>query len=345
MTSLNRPDKITLDAYSDPQLEGQNGNGIYNRFTNVLRTPLLNVKGVQLLNANFINSSLQLNDQSQLMFFYYASNTQAGMCISANLRVIRLLPSSFVPAAAFTAFTKNKYYNSVAELVVDLNFAAQAGGDSATYNPSWVANQVVFYYNQYTRKISVAGNGTTFIAPAAADDPNVLAFMLTANRPAQNGFNSGGTYATATLQPYVPSYSMNARLGFAMSYLSRGLWWGSSTQIGCATSIGVPSNSATVYVEADANPILLGVQNVGVYISISTGGGVDATGRKNLIGTIPIEVAPLHINSYTLNSVEGPSLSTPNEVYEITVELLDDTGAPFFLTANYNSKFSFSLFY
>lgn len=136
---------------------------------------------------------------------------------------------------------------------------------------------------------------------------------------------------------------MNARLGFTLSFGARGLWYGANSQPGVATSTGEPHN--TTGIPADTQPILLGVQNVGVYLSISTGGGMDSYGKKNLIASIPIEVAPLCINSYTTNSVEVPSLSTPNEIYEVTVELIDDSGNPFPQGWNYNTQIALALYY
>jgi hypothetical protein len=300
------------------------------------------------VNANFINSSLQLNDDNgQLFFFYYASATKAGIRTQAQLRCIRLLPSWFVPYSGFTAFTINKYFNTGTELAAALNAAATAGGDSATFNPIWTAGQVTFAFDTTSREFTLTGNGTTFIAPAAADDPFVLDQMRgttnAANRIKMNGHNSSNTYATATFQPYVENITMNARLGFPLAFAARGLWYGANSQPGVATSTGEPHN--TTVIPADTTPILLGVQNVGVYLSISTGGGVDSYGKKNLIASIPIEVAPLCINSYTTNSVEVPSLSTPNEIYEVSVELIDDNGLPFPQGWNYNTQIALALYY
>ena len=344
MATLNRPDRLTLNAFSDPNRQA----ATYSRFTNVLKTPLLGVKGVQLVNANFVNTSLQLNDDNgQLFFFYYASATKAGIRTQAQLRCIRLLPSWYVPYSGFTAFTQNKYFNTGTELAAALTTAATAGGDSATYNPIWTAGQVTFSFDTTTREFTVTGNGTTFIAPAAADDPFVLDQLrgttTAANRIKMNGHNSSNTYATATFQPYAEGISMNARLGFTLAYNIRGIWYGANSQPGVATSTGEPHN--TTGIPADTPPVLLGVQNVGVYLSISTGGGVDTFGRKNLIASIPIEVAPFSINSYTTNSVEVPSLSTPNEIYEVTVELLDDTGLPFYQWWNSNTQIGLALYY
>ena len=345
MATLNRPNRLTLNAFSDTNRAGSQ----YSRFTNTLKNPILGAKGCQLVNADFINSSLQLNDENgQLFFFYYASAAAAGIRAQENLRCIRLLPSWYVPYAGFTAFTPNKYFNTGTELVAALNAAASTGGDSGTYNPIWTSGQVTFSFDTTTRRFSIVGNGTTYIAPAAADDPFVLDQLRgtsnSANRIKMNAINSSNTYATATFQPYQENMTMNARLGYSLSFSARGAFWGSTSQQGCATSSGVPSNSSSVAVPADTLPILLGVQNVGVYLSISTGGGMDAF-KKNLIASIPIDAAPYAINSYTTNSVEVPSLSTPNEIYDVTVELLDDTGAPYLIPNNMNTQIGLVLYY
>lgn len=421
MSFANRPDKVVCDAFSDNVLETYAPNGVYSHFTNTLTTPILNAKGLLLLNANFVNPILQLNDASQLMFFYYAASVQTvvtsstgrsitggtgdgtnttitlssntigvgdkfylqntnqiaqnntvftaasgtngsqlvyattassftgGTLVPFNLRCIRLLPSSYVPPDDYTTgFTRNKYFNTVAELVAQLNIAASTGGDDIAYNPLWVAGQVTFSYDSSTRRIAVAGNGTTYIAPAAADDPLVLASLAnttpvttTINMKGFNGTSGGATVK----QPYVPNISMNARLGFAMAYASRGLYWTSSSLVGCATSTGFPSKSTSVPVVADANPILVGSQNVNVYCSVVTGGGVDSLNRKNLLATIPLEAPALNVNSYTMSSVEKPALSVPNEIYELAFEFRDDYGIPVSFPPNYNTELQISVFY
>jgi hypothetical protein len=349
MASINRANKITIDAFSDPSNEFLGNSGVYSKFTNRLNTPIINAKGIQILNANFVNSALQLNDGYSLMFFYYTNASITAIRTAANLRCIRLLPSSYIPFGGFTAFTRNAYFNTCAELVAALNLAASTGGDNVTYNPRWVAGQVTFSYDAVQRKISVTGNGTNFIAPAAADDPFVSDFLnntgsFTNQRPVMYGHNAtASTYAAATLQPFVVGQSMNARLGFAMGYFTRGLWWGATSQQGCATATGVPH--AVNVIEADANPILLGAQNVNVYIDIVSGSGLDSLNRKSLAGSIPIEVMPLNINSYTLSSVEKPLVNVPAEIYEITCELRDELGQPFVQPPNFNTQISFSVYY
>ena len=38
-------------------------------------------------------------------------------------------------------------------------------------------------------------------------------------------------------------------------------------------------------------------------------------------------------------------VATPNEIYEVTVELIDDTGAPFVQPWNYNTQIALALYY
>ena len=350
MTSLNRPDKFSLDAFSDTNLEAVNPNGYYNRFTNQLKTPILNAKGIQLLDANFINSILQLNDNGMLMFWFFTATSSLVPRSLDTLKCIRLHPSNFVPAAGYTAFVRNKYFNSVVELVAALNIASAIGGDDSTYNPYASLNTVQFSYDTTTRKVSVIPQGANnYIALAAADDPLVIDALLGTTRPnsriRMNAFNSSNTYATATPQPFVAGVSMNARLGYGMSFLSRGLWWGVNSQFGVATSTGVAQVTTANPIEADSPPILLGSQNCSIYLSIAGGSGIDFTGRKNLIATIPINVAPYNINAFTTSSVEKPALSIPTEIYEVSVELLDDYGQPFTQFGNFNTNLAFSVYY
>ena len=345
----NRPNRLNLDSFSDTSLDTSNGS--YSAFSNRLTTPILNAKGLQLLSASFINSALQLNDQGQLMFFYYYSTTQAGIATAANLRCVRLLPSNYVPYTGFTAYTQNQYFNTVSDLVAQLNVAASTGGDSATYNPYWVANGVTFTYNASTRKISVAANNATYyIAPAAFDDPNVQS-VLTGKTTGgfsgyikMNTYNSSNTYASAVIQPVSLGITMNSRLGFTLSYNGRGTWWNSTSQVGCATSTGVPQLYGTPIV-ADANPILLGSQNLNVYLDIVVGGGNDSLTNKNLLASIPISAPALNVVAFTASGAREPIISVPQEIYSITVTLLDENGLPFVMPVNYNLELSVAITY
>ena len=355
MATINRPDRVTVDSFNDSTIDNLNGNGYFNQITNNLQTPCLNVKGVQLNRANFINSSLQLNDfNGQLLFVYSRNTTTAIPADGSTFKVIRLYPSWYVPPNGYTYFTKNKYFNNVTELVAALNAAAGAEGDDSIYNPSWEEEDVSFSYDQATRKITFTGLQsfpTRYYAPVPSDHPALRTFLSGVNQVRMNGFTSGGTWATATRQPYfipnnptTPLLTMNSRLGFALTYGNRGIWWSSNSVLGCATSTGVP-RASTISSEADSWPILQGIQNVNVYLNIVNGSGLDSLTGKALIATIPMEAPPLGINSYTLTSLEYPLLSVANEVYTLTLTFTDENGAPYLMPPNYNANFELSLIY
>ncbi len=336
MASTSRPDKFTLDAYSDAQLDQLPNNGVYSQFTNRLATPILGAKGIQVLNVNFVNSVLQLNDYS--LMFYYAVGASP-----RRVRCVRLHPASFVPYPGWTSYVKNKYFNDCDELVTALNAAAVAGGDDGVFNLSWEANTILFAFDDATRRITISSPTGELLTPLAADDPVVLN-ALAANGVRMNDINNTGgtTAANARIQPYQLGYSMNARLGFAMSYYNTGLYWSSASARGNACATGQQSTGT---IEADATPILLGCQNVNVYLDIATGSGYDSQNRKNLAANVPIEVGPLNVNSYTLSSVQAPLLSTPTEIYEISVRLLDENGVAFPQPPNYNVQVAVAVVY
>jgi hypothetical protein len=245
------------------------------------------------------------------------------------------------------SFTQNKYFNTVTELCAALTTASAAGGDDATYNPIWTSGDLTFSYDTTTRRVSVISNSNSvYIAPAAADDPNVLDNLrgttTPSNRIKMKGYGAT-SYATASFQPYVEGITMNARLGFAMAYATRGLYWGSSSQTGCATSTGVPL--AATAIVADANPILLGAQSVGIYLDTVMGGGYDSIRSKNLLAPVFIDVPPLNVMSYVPASVNQALISVPQEIYQITVTLVDDAGVPFVQSPNYNVRIEISIGY
>jgi hypothetical protein len=237
---------------------------------------------------------------------------------------------------------KNKYYTSVADLVTDLNLAASTGGDNVTYNARWLANDVTFSYNTATRRITFTGNTATyFYSPVPADFPGLSTYFAALTMNALGG-TVAQPYSLTTAYGVAPT--MNARLGFAMSYRNRGIFWSANSILGCATTTGIPQANA-VGTESDSWPILLGVQNVSIFLNIVNGSGLDSQNRKALLSTIPVEAPPLGINSYTASSLQYPALSVANEVYNLEVVFLDENGDDFLIPQNYNTYLELSVLY
>lgn len=336
--SFARPDKIVLDSFSDQANTALNNNGVFNRFTNNFTTPLLKVKGLQLLRANFINPLLQLNDFSQLTFWYYRTTSATSPAFATtNLYCVRLHPSWFVPASGFTAFTRNAYFNNGTELVAALNAAASTGGDNNSYNTRWLVNDVTFSFNTATRKISFTGNTATFFySPAAVDDPNVQALLP--------GLTMNCIDGNTRSQPFSRNVTMNERLGFAMSINTVGRFPNANSRVGCASASGVPQANA-VATEGDAFPIMIGSQNINVYCSVINGSGNDSRNKKNLLATIPLENVSQGVNSYTLSSVEQPAMNVSGEIYTMDIYFTDDFGDDVFFYPNTNINMELNVFY
>jgi len=351
MTSLNRPNRISCDAFSDNTLTFAPNNGVYNTFTNTLRLPLLGVKGVQLLRANFVNSSLPLNDYNGQLFFVYSRNTTTAIpSDGSTFHVVRLLPSWYVPATGYTTFVKNSYFNNGTELATALTSAASTGGDSTTYNPSWLVNDVTFNFNTSTRQLSFTGNTAgNYYAPIPADHPALAAFLAdytpgSGEGVKMNALGASGSYAAALKQPYVAGVTMNERLGWAMSYNNTGFQWSASSVRGCATTTGVPQANA-IATQADSFPILIASQNINIYCNAVAGSGQDSRTLRTLLATVPIENSPLGVCSYTLTSVDGPALSVGDEIYNLQFTFLDDNGSPFYFLPNCNTNLELNIFY
>ena len=351
MATTNRPNRISCDAFSDNTLTFAPNNGVYNTFTNTLKLPLLGVKGVQLLRANFVNSSLPLSDYNgQLLFVYSKNTTTAIPSNGSTFHVVRLLPSWYVPAASYTTFIKNTYFNNGTELATALTAAAAANGDSTTYNPSWLVGDVTFTFDTESRQLSFTGNTAgSYYAPIPADHPALAAFLADytpgpGNGVKMNALGASGSYSAALKQPYIDGVTMNERLGWAMSYNNTGLQWNASSVKGCATTTGVPQAN-TVATQADSFPILIASQNINIYCNVVAGSGQDSRTLRTLLATIPIENAPLGVCSYTLTSVDGPALSVGNEIYNLQFTFLDDNGNPFYFLPNYNTNLELNVFY
>jgi hypothetical protein len=174
MNSVNTPDRISLDAFADPD---RPNNAVYSSFTNNLGVAVLNAKQLHLLRATIPNINLQIPDYS-LVFFYYRLPNATTVPSSTHLRMVRLYPASYQPPINYTTFTRNTYFTTPADLATTLTTAAAAGGDSIFYNKLWTSGDVTFAYSTTTRQITFTGTAATvFYANAGWNDPNVLAVV------------------------------------------------------------------------------------------------------------------------------------------------------------------------
>ena len=322
---VNNPERVFLNSSDDPRTIGNQG---FSQFVCTYDTPILGAKKTMMLRASIPNAQINIPDY-MLEFWYYSLPTATTVPGQVSLRCVRLYPSWYqAPAALGTAFTKNRFFSDPADFVTQLNLAAGVGGDNVTYNPYWVAGDITFSYNATTKQITFTGNTAgRFYCPAGWDDPNVQASTASVTMP---NFSGVGT----TIQPSVPQWTMNLRVGYAMS----GYTFGYPGNIGASPQTAMADITNTAYangtaVPADSYPNLVYSQCVYLYSNITAGVSLGSGGQHNLLAVVPVNAPPLGVIQYTALTVNMMS-KIADTIYQITIEMRDDANQPFILPDN-----------
>ena len=324
-TRVNNPERVFLNSSDDPRTTGQQG---FNIFTCTYDTPILGAKKTMMLRASIPNAQVNIPDY-MLVFGYYNLPTATTTPSAATFKAVRLYPSYYqAPAALGTAFTKNRFFTDPADFVTQLNTAAAAGGDNVTYNPYWTAGDITFAYNATTKQITFTGNTAgRFYAPVGWDDPvwdTVMPNIVTPN------YSGAGN----TAQPYVKNWTLNLRVGYAMS----------------GSSFGIPVNAAAApnplyadlinaaiangtAVPVDSYPNLVFSQCVYLYSNIVAGVSLGSGGQHNLLAVVPSNAPQFGVIQYTALTVNMMS-KLVDTIYQITVDMRDDANQPFTLPDN-----------
>jgi hypothetical protein len=176
-----------------------------------------------------------------------------------------------------------------------------------------------------------AGN---FYCIAGWNDPNVLAAQALKNITMDpDPTNPGGVILP---QPQVPGYTLNQRIGYALSGTCEQPYK-SSTSVSqlVANTTGLPY-AANVNIVPDAYPNIAGTSVINVYGSFvgSSGNTTGPINHKNLLATIPM-TAVLANNNYS-TAMKATLTNPPSEIYAIDVELRDEADQPYFLPDNTN---------
>ncbi len=324
-TRVNNPERVFLNSSDD----GRNTTDFgFSQFTCTYDTPILGAKKTMMLRATIPNAQINIPDY-QLVFWYYNLPTATTAPSAATLKAVRLYPSNYVaPAALGTTFTKNRYFSDPADFVTQLNTAAAAGGDNITYNPFWQSGDITFAYNATTKQITFTGNTAgRFYAPAGWNDPVVNAAVVGRTIVMPSTANIAITYP----QPLVQGFTLNLRVGYAMSGTSFGpqvLQVNQIPQYADLTHVAFANGTAVV---VDSFPNLVYSQCVYLYSNIVAGVSLGSgTGQHNLLAVVPVNAPPLGVIQYTALTVNMMT-KLVDTIYQITVEMRDDANQAFTL--------------
>lgn len=338
MQRVNQPDRISLDSFADTTTAT---NGQYNTFTNTApTTALVGAKKIHMLRATIPYVPPASIPNYSLVFYYYKLATATTVPNNASLCAVRLYPSDYVPPAAVTAFTRNRLVQSPSDLVTLLNQAASAGGDDVTYNNRFVAGDITFFYDAPSNQILFEGNTAgAFYCNAGYNDPLVRATQGSIDitiEPFDGIINP---------QPFLPGYTLNLRVGYAMDGVQRPRGAGGNLVANsCANLTGTPFATG-VPVPSDTFPDLNYTSNVYIYSNIVGNSGYGAYGRKNLLGVIPMNVPIGGVANFDGHAVNAYATKVASEIYSVDVELRDDANMPFFLPDSANVNIELNIMY
>jgi len=324
-TRVLAPDRVFLNSSDDPRTVGNQG---FSQFICNLPTAILGAKKTMMLRATIPNAQVNIPDY-MLVFGYYSLPTATTAPTATHFRAVRLYPSYYqAPAALGTAFTKNRFFSDPADFITQLNVAAAAGGDNVTNNPYWVAGDVTFAYNAVTKQITFTG-GTAgrFYAPVGWDDPIWATVSPNIVMPNFSGTGS-------TVQPNVFGWTLNLRVGYAMSGLSLGYpgntaaapnpLYANLTNTAYANGTAVP---------ADSYPNLVYSQCVYLYANIVAGVSLGSGGQYNLLAVVPSNAPQLGVIQYTALTVNMLS-KLSDTIQAISIQMSDDANQPYTLPDN-----------
>jgi hypothetical protein len=318
---VNQPERVFLNSSDDARTQANVG---FSDFQALFRTPILAAKRAQLLRATIPNCQINIPDY-QLVFWYYNLPTATTVPSAATLKAVRLYPSSYIaPAALGAAFTKNRYFSDPADFVTQLNTAASAAGDNVTYNPFWTAGDITFTYNASTKQISITGNTAgRFYAPAGWNDPVVSAAAAGGTITMLNAV--GGA---TTVQPLLAQYTLNLRVGYAMSGLA---FANQGTQgLSAYADLTNRAYANAVAIPTDSFPNLVYSQCVYMYADFVSGSGLGSNSTYNILAVVPSNAPQLGVIQYTALTLNWMT-KIAQDIYEITIFMRDDANQPFVL--------------
>ena len=323
---FNQPKIVSVDSFLRTSNNAANsGNGMWNSYTITPNVPLRKVKKVQMVKAVVPNIALPLDDNKDLMFFYHKLTTANPTPVQGNLKCVRLHPSNFQPTGSFTAYTRNKYVSNGSELATLLNVAASAGGDNISYNPIWIAGDIVFTYNSATNKMTFAGTDTTSgtsYCNAAYDSPLITTY-LTGNNILLNALSG------LLVQKYLLGYTMNLKLGYALAY-NTAQPFSYAPVLGCANLTGV-GIAATTAVPVDSYVNLVPTSAIYVFANWAGTAGQSGQNNRNLLGVIPNTQPPFGVITYQEQGNAPFLTSVLDDIYDLTIELRTDANTPYWL--------------
>lgn len=327
---VNQPERLLIRSDDDTTQANQAG---FYQFQVNLPTPVLDPKRCQIIRTTIPNVQLQIPDY-MCCFFYHKLATATTAPSNATLRAVRLFPSYYqAPAGLTFTPTKNRFISDPNDFVSLLNTAAAAGGDSVTANPYWNAGDVTFAYNAITKQITMTGNGAgSFYTPAGYNCPFVNQCIAGNGAAGVIRCPQYNNAATLFNQPLLQNYTLNLRVGYAMSGFNRGSqsFAGGNLLYANIVNVAFPNGTA---IPSDSFPDLVYTNHVALYVSFVTSSSLTSNNRHNLLCVVPMQTVSLGINNY-IAATSNLLTKLSQTINNVSIEMRDQADQPYLLPDN-----------
>jgi hypothetical protein len=138
--------------------------------------------------------------------------------------------------------------------------------------------------------------------------------------------------ATTFVQPQVSQYTLNLRLGYALSGNSPGRQsfaggnrlYANIVNVAFANAVAVPS---------DSFPDLVYTNSVALYASFATGASLTSNNKHNLLAVVPVQTISLGVNNY-IAATSNLLTKLSQTINNVTIEMRDSADQPYILPDN-----------
>jgi hypothetical protein len=309
----NQPDRIYLSSDdADEQAVTRRVNNsyapdAYATFTVNLRQPVIKATGIQL------NAMIQPNSpadgpnipdyQAVIGFMYYKQSATNTAPVAGDLRQMYLVASSQLVQNTPVPAYANRYYSSYTDFVAALNAAATFIAAGPAGGPD-----IEFYYDATLRKIAFRGlDNTKYYMAAGYDDPLVTA-AINATWPG--------------LSPKPLGLTLNLRCGFNNQFYSF-----------ASQALGGPGVAFT-YPYGYPNLVRTGAVTLRTNFNFQS--SIDSKDNRDVLAVVPMQVPFLGVNEYSF-SLNHYLTSVPETIQQITINMFDENGQPYYVGNNVNT--------
>ena len=257
-----------------------------------------------------------------------------------HIQVVYLFPTfGLLPEAEPVAKTNgfNRTFQDYTDLVAALNYCVSNNGLLENTN-SFAPNEITFQYNATLNKIQMVPDPALtalgyYFMPCGYADPNIPLFLELPLTQSFFGLNYPGVYA--------PQTTLNLRLGFTWNGVFPDPFISSETLFDPEFSDHIlwylrPANPQFYLpfvqnlLTFNSYPDLVNTSSVRIYADITLGSTEDSSSQAGLLSVVPVNASNLGVSFYQ-NNFNNPLTKIPQNITEINIRMLTDTGLPYYL--------------